>query len=143
MRRLLFLSILAARCFTPVLAQPVTITVSNPTAAQRQELVAIDASQLPFAANKGVIVRDAFGIERVTQLTRDGKLLLEVHLHPHGTASYTIQPGIPAALPHGLVVDSILSVSTISPSRTTALASVSMVRLCSAEARKAMAMMYG
>lgn len=98
MRRLLFLSILAAWCFTPVLAQPVTITVSNPTAAQRQELVAIDACQLPFAASKGVIVRDAFGIERVTQLTRDGKLLLEVHLHPHGTASYTIQPGIPAAL---------------------------------------------
>jgi hypothetical protein len=79
-------------------SQPVTVTVSNPTDWQRQELVTIDASQLGFDAAKGVVVRDAFGIERVTQWTYDGQLLLDVHVRPHGKATFTIQPGTPAAV---------------------------------------------
>ena len=79
-------------------AQSVTVTVSNPTDLQRQELIAIDGSGLPFAVKDGVIVRDAFGIERATQLTHDGQLLLDVHVRPNGTATYTLQPGIPAAI---------------------------------------------
>ena len=76
--------------------QSVSITVSNPTAAQRQELIAIEASQLPFPAKKGIIVRDVFGIEQASQLTHDGRLLLYVHVRPNGKAVFTIQPGIPA-----------------------------------------------
>ncbi len=96
MKKIAFLTILLALCTMSLQAQPVTVTVSNPTASQRQELVAIDASQLPFSVKKGVIVRDAFSIEQASQLTHDGKLLLYVHVRPNGKAVFTIQPGIPA-----------------------------------------------
>ena len=89
-----FLFYLLSFIFSPVGAQ--TVTVINPTATQRQELIAIDASQLPFSVKKGVIVRDAFSIEQASQLTHDGKLLLYVHVRPNGKAVFTIQPGIPA-----------------------------------------------
>ena len=75
-----------------------TITISNPTSAQRSELVSVRAEQLGIEAGKGVIVRDAFGIERVTQWTYDGQLLVDVHVRPHGKAVFTIQEGIPAAI---------------------------------------------
>ena len=96
MKKIAFLSILVVLCTMSLQAQPVTVTISNPTAAQRQELVAIGANQLPFSVKDGVIVRDAFGIEQTSQLTHDGKLLLYVHVRPNGKAVFTIQPGIPA-----------------------------------------------
>ena len=96
MRKTVFLFALFVLCLSSVSAQTVTITVSNPTADQRQELVAVDASELPFPAKKGIIVRDAFGIEQASQLTHDGKVLLYVHVRPNGKAVFTIQPGTPA-----------------------------------------------
>lgn len=83
--------------FTPFPLSAQTLTVSNPTAMQRSELVAIDASLSPFPAKDGVIVRDMSNIERPTQWTYDGKLLMEVHVRPHGKAVFTLQPGTPAA----------------------------------------------
>ena len=80
----------------PLSAQ-ITLTISNPTSAQRSELVAIDAEALGIEAGKGVIVRDVSNIERPTQWTHDGKLLMEVHVRPHGEAVFTLQPGTPAA----------------------------------------------
>ena len=74
-----------------------SVIVSNPTSAQRSELVAIDAAALGIEAGKGVIVRDVSNIERPTQWTHDGKLLLDVHVRPHGEAVFTLQPGTPAA----------------------------------------------
>ncbi|MBQ7420132.1 MAG: DUF4861 family protein [Prevotella sp.] len=71
-----------------------TIAVTNPTQEQRQEVVEIDTTGLGLPA--GFVVRDAFGIERTAQLTYDGKLLVDVHVRPAGTATYTIQEGIPA-----------------------------------------------
>jgi hypothetical protein len=82
-------------CTATSLAQ-VKVTISNPTALQRKELVAIDTTLLSFSASKGVIVRDAFGIERTSQLTYDGQLLIDVHVSPLSKAVYTLQPGIPA-----------------------------------------------
>ena len=73
-----------------------TITVTNPTAWQRHELVSIDANLLGIDASKGVVVRDAFGIEQASQLTYDGQLLMDVHVRPHATATYTIETGQPA-----------------------------------------------
>ncbi len=73
-----------------------TITVTNTTDKQRQELVSIDASQLDIDVNKGVVVHDAFGIEQASQLTYDGMFLLDVHVRPSATATYTIQAGQPA-----------------------------------------------
>ena len=75
-----------------------TITISNPTSVQRSELVAVSAEQLGIEPGKGVIVRDAFGIERATQWTHDGLLLMDVHVRPYGKAVFTIQEGIPAAI---------------------------------------------
>ena len=97
MRKVIFFFALNISCFISF-AQQVSVSISNPTSLQRQELISIDASQLGFAADKGVIVRDAFGIERTSQLTYDGKLLLDVHVRPHATTTYTIQPGIAAAV---------------------------------------------
>lgn len=74
-----------------------TITVSNPTAQQRSEIISIDAAALGIEAGKGVIVRDGSNIERPTQWTHDGRLLMEVHVRPHGKAVFTVQQGIPAA----------------------------------------------
>ena len=81
--------------FSPVGAQ--TLTISNPTSAQRSELVAIDAAALGIGVGKGVVVRDVSNIERPTQWTHDGKLLMEVHVRPHGEAVFTLQPGTPTA----------------------------------------------
>ena len=64
-----------------------TITVTNPTALQRQELVSIDANRLGIDVRKGVVVRDAFGIEQASQLTYDGQFLLDVHVRPNATAT--------------------------------------------------------
>ena len=75
-----------------------TITVENTTSLQRSELVAISAEQLGIEAGKGVIVRDAFGIERATQWTYDGQLLLPVHVRPDSKATFTIVEGTPAAV---------------------------------------------
>ena len=79
----------------PLSAQ--TLTISNPTDAQRSELVAVDAAALGIEAGTGVIVRDVSNIERATQWTHDGKLLMEAHVRPHGKAVFTLQPGTPAA----------------------------------------------
>lgn len=84
--------------FLPLVKAQRVITISNPTSEQRSELVSISAKQLGIEAWKGVIVRDAFGIERVTQWTYDGQLLVDVHVRPYGKAVFTIQEGIPAAI---------------------------------------------
>ncbi len=78
--------------------EKVTLTVTNPTDIQRQELVAIDTTHLGFSASKGVVVRDAFGIERTSQQTYDGRLLIDVHVRPNSQATYTLQPGTPATV---------------------------------------------
>lgn len=95
--RKLFFGILAALCPLSVMSQT-TVTIVNPTSLQRQELISIDASQLGFDAANGVVVRDAFGIERTSQLTYDGRLLLDIHVRPHSQTTYTLQSGTPAAV---------------------------------------------
>ena len=95
MKNLFSLFILAVWCAVASDAQ--TITISNPTAMQRSELVAIDATTLDVKTGSGVVVRDVSGIERPTQWTHDGRLLLDVHVRPYGKATFTLQPGTPAA----------------------------------------------
>jgi hypothetical protein len=65
---------------------------------QRSELVAISAAQLGIKPRKGVVVRDAFNIEQLTQWTHDGQLLLDVHIRPNSQATYTIREGNPAVV---------------------------------------------
>jgi hypothetical protein len=82
----------------PSLKAQTSITISNPTSAQRSEIVTVSAEALGIKAGTGVIVRDAFGIERTTQWTHDGQLLLDVHVRPNSQTTFTIQPGTPAAV---------------------------------------------
>lgn len=97
MRKTVFFIVCFTLCLLTVSAQPVTLTISNPTSAQRSELISIDATALGIESGKGVIVRDVSNIERPTQWTHDGKLLMEVHVQPLGKAVFTLQPGTPAA----------------------------------------------
>ena len=94
----LFLFLIFSLFLLPSLKAQKTITISNPTSAQRSELVAVSAEQLGIEPGKGVIVRDDFGIERATQWTHDGLLLMDVHVRPYGKAVFTIQEGIPASI---------------------------------------------
>ena len=95
MRKKVFIFAFLTLCFLSASAQ--TITISNPTSEQRSEIISIDAAELGIEVGKGVIVRDVSIIERPTQWTHDGKLLMEVHVRPNSKTSFTIQPGTPAA----------------------------------------------
>ena len=97
MRRIIAVFISFMLLLPSVKAQK-TITITNPTSAQRSELVSIPAGPLGIEVGMGVIVRDAFGIERVSQWTYDGQLLVDVHVRPYGKAVLTIQEGTPAAI---------------------------------------------
>ena len=97
MKKKPFLFLLVSLCSITLWAQT-TITVSNPTALQRSELVSISAAQLGVEAGKAIVVRDAFGIERTTQWTHDGQLLLPVHVRPNSKATFTMVEGTPAAV---------------------------------------------
>ena len=95
MRKIVFLFALFVSYLSTASAQ--TLTVSNPTSAQRSELISIDAAELGIESGMGVIVRDASNIERATQWTHDGKLLIEVHARPNSKTVFTLHPGTPAA----------------------------------------------
>lgn len=77
----------------------VTITVTNATDVQRQELVEVDLatvrSLLALTADETFIVKNAVGQQVMTQQTRDGKLLLDVAVRPQGKAVFTVTPGTP------------------------------------------------
>ncbi len=80
-------------------AAPVTITVSNDSDTQRQEVVATDLQAvcrlLGVATSEDIIVRNAFGQEVAYQKTYDGKLLLDVSVQPHHKAVYRVTVGHP------------------------------------------------
>ena len=73
------------------------IVFTNPTGAQRHEVVEVDNAQCTMH-NAQLVIRDAFGIEQPWQRTHDGKLLLYVSVRPHGEATYTIEEGTPATM---------------------------------------------
>ena len=86
---------------TRIAAQPrrATFTVTNPSADQRNDVVEIDAqpifSQLHIGGGRQFIVLDGDNVEQPYQLTRDGKLLLQVFLAPHSSATFTLVTGEP------------------------------------------------
>ena len=96
--RKLILFLTSCTFFLPSLKAQKTITVENTTSFQRSELIAVSADALGMKAGTDIVVRDAFGIERITQWTYEGQLLMDVHVRPNGKAVYTIQEGTPAAI---------------------------------------------
>ena len=77
-----------------------TLTFSNPSNVQRQEVVEADLQavchQLGVDADCPLVVENAVGQEVSYQKSYDGKLLLYISLHPHGEAVFTVAKGKPA-----------------------------------------------
>ena len=83
-------------------AQQTTVVVNNPTDAQRQELVEVNISDVKaklagIAPKKGeaYIVKNKRGQQIGSQITHDGKLLIDASIRPHGSATYYISIGKP------------------------------------------------
>ncbi len=83
-------------------AQLATVVVNNPTDAQRQELVEVNISDVKaklagIAPQKGeaYIVKNKRGQQIGSQITHDGKLLIDASIRPHGSATYYISIGKP------------------------------------------------
>ena len=89
-----------ASCAPAADATPITITVSNPSGMQRQEVVELNAAsvfqRLGISGGRQFVVKNALGFEVAYQLTYDGKLLIEACVAPKGQASYTITKGEPS-----------------------------------------------
>ena len=83
-------------------AQQATIVVNNPTDAQRQELVEVNISDVKaklagIAPKKGeaYIVKNKRGQQIGSQITHDGKLLIDASIRPYGSAPSYISIGKP------------------------------------------------
>lgn len=83
-------------------AQQATVVVNNPTDAQRQELVEVNISDVKaklagIAPKKGeaYIVKNKRGQQIGSQITHDGKLLIDASIRPQGSATYYISIGKP------------------------------------------------
>lgn len=80
-------------------AQTLTLEFENTTGEQRQELAEIDAKSiydgLGLKYGAPVVVTNSAGIEQQSQLTHDGKLLVDVSVMPHGKTIYNITKGLP------------------------------------------------
>lgn len=83
-------------------AQQATVVVNNPTDAQRQELVEVNISDVKaklagIAPKKGeaYIVKNKRGQQIGSQITHNGKLLIDASIRPHGSATYYISIGKP------------------------------------------------
>lgn len=83
-------------------AQQATIVVRNSTDAQRQELVEVNMSDVKsklagISPKKGeaYIVKNKAGQQIGSQITHDGKLLIDASVRPHGSATYYISVGKP------------------------------------------------
>ena len=82
--------------------QQITLSVSNPTDYQRQEVVGTDLQAvnkaLGLAPNETFVIKNGFGQEQAYQLSYDGKLLMYVSVQPHSKVELTITKGQPTAM---------------------------------------------
>ena len=83
-------------------AQQTTITVSNPTAAQRTELISLSMSEIKAKLGNATpkkgeayIVKNKKGQQIGSQITYDGNLLIDACVRPHGSATYYVSIGKP------------------------------------------------
>ena len=72
-----------------------TISLQNPTALQRHEVVEIPCDK---TWPQPMVIRDAFGVEQPYQMTHNGHLLLFASIRPYGTATYSIEEGTPSPM---------------------------------------------
>ena len=78
-----------------------TVTVSNPTAHDRCDVVELSAdavfSALGIAGGRQFLVLDGDNVERPYQLTHDGKVLFHAFVAPMQPATFTLKRGEPRA----------------------------------------------
>ena len=79
-----------------------TIVVNNPTSNPRTELISLSMNEMKAklgnaAPKKGeaYIVKNKRGQQIGSQITHDGKLLIDASIRPHGSATYYISIGKP------------------------------------------------
>lgn len=81
----------------------VKVIVRNPSSDFRHEVVALDAPEvfhlLHIQGGRLFRVKDAAGLEVPSQLTHDGRLLIEASVLPQNTSSYFIELAKPSAYP--------------------------------------------
>lgn len=86
--------------FAAGLKAQVTVTITNPSDMQRQEVVEADLTaicrQLGTASSDSLVVRNALGQEMTWQKSYDGRLLLSVAMQAKGKVVYTISKGCPS-----------------------------------------------
>ena len=82
--------------------QQATIVVSNPTSASRTELIELSMSEVKAKLDNATpkkgeayIVKNKRGQQIGSQITHDGKFLIDASVRPNGTATYTISIGKP------------------------------------------------
>lgn len=82
-------------------SKSMTVTVSNPTAHDRCDVVELSAdavfSALGIAGGRQFLVLDGDNVERPYQLTHDGKVLFQAFVAPMQTATFTLKRGEPRA----------------------------------------------
>lgn len=76
-----------------------SFVVSNPRDVFADEVVALDGhtvfQRLGISGGRQMRITDISGTEIPYQLAYDGKILVSVHLMPHGRASFSIKKGLP------------------------------------------------
>ena len=83
-------------------AQQTSVVVSNPTDAQRTELIEVCMTDVKAKLNnvtpkkgEAYIVKNKRGQQIGSQITHDGKLLIDASVRPHASATYYISIGKP------------------------------------------------
>lgn len=96
----LSLILLLATLMISAYAQQVTLSISNPSDYQRQEVVETDLNAvynlLGMTIDEPFIIKNGFGQEQTYQKTYDGKLLMYIAIQPHSKATFTITKGQPS-----------------------------------------------
>lgn len=78
-------------------AERVTVTVTNPVATARMEMVEVDMTTLTkkLQTQTDIVVTDANGKEIPSQITWDGKLIFQAGVAAKGKSTYYVQQGTP------------------------------------------------
>ena len=86
---------------TLVAPRSLTVEVKNPSGVQRQQVVELCAAdifkRLGISGGRQFVVKNAIGNEIPSQLTHDGKILVDVAVAPGSTATFTIATALPKA----------------------------------------------
>jgi len=80
----------------------VTLTVTNPTGRQRQEVVEVDlhtlCAKMALDDTDPLTVTDGQGVELPSQKTHDGKFLFFATVQPRSTASFRVRCAVPSPM---------------------------------------------